>query len=163
MAINQTLQLRGMDVATACADLEARTTAGIRNDFGRLIYLASTRDYNTGEYHHEGLSSKFGSEIAAPALLTCHEEAFGRLVRLCLEDFARELERYVDSARVRRSEILRTWTSLEPYRMLLPASCSPLIAQLFVSNCKIALEILKCREQFDDQAGSAAIRAATLH
>lgn len=154
------LKMTRMKVATARDDLEARTITAIENDFARLVYLASTRDYNTGEYRHEGLSSRFGREGAAAALLTCHEEVFYRLVRLGLEEFTRELEGYVDSPSSRRNDILCAWTSLEPYRVLIPASSKPLVAQLFVSNCKIALEILKTRKPSEDRLDVAGFHAA---
>src|SRR6266404_4882280 len=48
-------QLRRMDVEAAREDLNNRTLARIGLEFGRLIYLASTRDYNTGRYYHDGL------------------------------------------------------------------------------------------------------------
>jgi len=38
-------------------DLLHRTLSRISCDLGRLIYLASTRDYNTGNYYHEGLAT----------------------------------------------------------------------------------------------------------
>jgi len=43
-------------------DLVNRTLSRISCDLGRLIYLASTREYNTGNYHHEGLASRFGAK-----------------------------------------------------------------------------------------------------
>jgi hypothetical protein len=153
------LNMTRMDAAAARDDLEARTIIAIGNGFGRLVYLASTRDYNTGEYRHEGLISKFGREGAAAALLACHEEVFYRLVRLGLEEFTRELERYVDSPSAQRNKILTAWTGLEPYRVLIPASCNPLVVQLFVSNCKLALEILKTRKPSEDNVDVAGFHA----
>ena len=32
---------------------------------GRLIYLASMRDYNTGNYHHDGLAASFSPPVTA--------------------------------------------------------------------------------------------------
>ena len=59
---------RRMDSETAIDDLKNRTIAGIAGDIGRLIYLASTRDYNTGRYYHAGLASRFTEEVASNAL-----------------------------------------------------------------------------------------------
>jgi len=55
-------------VQEAYDDLLNRTLARIPCDLGRLIYLASTRDYNTGNYYHEGLANRFRAEVARKAL-----------------------------------------------------------------------------------------------
>ena len=55
-------------VQEAYDDLLNRTLSRISCDLGRLIYLASTRDYNTGNYYHEGLASRFSPEVARKAL-----------------------------------------------------------------------------------------------
>jgi len=52
-------QLVRMDVEAAKEDLRIRTLGPIGYDFGRLLYLASVRDYSTGEYHHHGLARSF--------------------------------------------------------------------------------------------------------
>ncbi len=46
-------------VQDAYDDLLNRSLSRISCELGRLIYLASTRDYNTGNYYHEGLASRF--------------------------------------------------------------------------------------------------------
>ncbi len=51
-------------VKEAYDDLLRRSLSKIRGDLARLIYLASTRDYNTGKYHHDGLAARFQAEIA---------------------------------------------------------------------------------------------------
>src|SRR2546430_10794616 len=51
--------VRLVPVQEAYDDLLHRTLSRISCDLGRLIYLASTRDYNTGNYYHEGLATRF--------------------------------------------------------------------------------------------------------
>ena len=62
-------------VRKAYDDLERRTLSGMPGDFARLIYLASTRDYNSGMYHHEGLAARYGIEQAREALQTAQQPA----------------------------------------------------------------------------------------
>ena len=51
--MNATVKL--VPVQAAYDDLLNRSLSKISCDLARLIYLASTRDYNTGTYHHDGL------------------------------------------------------------------------------------------------------------
>src|SRR5215469_10485710 len=90
-------QLTRVDVKAARADLENRTLAKIGLEFARLIYLASTRDYNTGRYYHDGLASRFSEEVAGKALAEAHLEIFQRLALLPLEDLLAEVQRYLQS------------------------------------------------------------------
>jgi len=53
-----------MDVQKAAEDVHRRTLATIPRALDRFIYLASTRDYNTGMYFHDGLAARFSAEVA---------------------------------------------------------------------------------------------------
>jgi hypothetical protein len=130
---------------SAYEDLLRRTLANIPCDLARLIYLASTRDYNTGTYHHEGLSTRHQPGEARDALQTAHREIFCKLATKNLEDLVEELERYVHISREHPSGLVRAWQELEPYRVAVPMEVDPTMVRLFLSNIKIALEVLKLR------------------
>ena len=132
-------------VREACEDLMERTLAFLPGSFGRLIYLASMRDYNTGQYYHEGLAKRFSQEVAEEALTRCHREAFHLLLRSPLAELVGELERYIGSTPTEADQLLDTWERLQPYRVAVPAQSSPVLAEFFTSNVKIALTILKHR------------------
>jgi hypothetical protein len=135
-----------VSVEEAYDDLLRRTLSKIQGDLARLIYLASTRDYNTGKYQHDGLAARFQAEIAGQALEMAHREIFHRLAACSLRELVGEVEIYVSSSRQSREEILEVWQKLEPYRVALPVDVNVAAAQLFVSNVKLALAIL-CRRQ----------------
>jgi hypothetical protein len=137
-ASDETVTLQG-----AYEDLLRRSLSKISGDMGRLIYLASTRDYNTGTYHHEGLAARFRSDIAGQALATAHRQIFDKLSTCPLEQLVRELETYVQSCRQTREEILQVWQKLEPYRVALPVDANRVVARLFVANVRLALAILR--------------------
>ncbi len=128
-------------------DLERRTLSAIRCDLARLIYLASTRDYNSGVYHHEGLAARFGGEQAREALETAHRNIFRRLVALPLEELVRELEAYVSVSHETPQGLIRAWQELEPYRVAIPMEMDSTMVQLFLSNIKLALQVLQLRQE----------------
>lgn len=139
-------ELKHEDVEAARRDLSERTLSKIRGDFARLVYLASMRDYNTGEYHHEGLACMFTEGIAGRAIASCHREVFERLVLCPLKELVEQLELYASSNCSTSSKLVRIWGRLQPYRVTVPLECSPLTARFFVSNIKTALAILQSRQ-----------------
>lgn len=130
-------------IEAAVRDLEERTLAELPGDLTRLVYLSSTRDYNTGEYQHAGLADRYGAETAQCALARCHQSAFEDLVQLRLADLVLQLATYIESTGAERDKVLATWRDLEAYRVLIPVSCDRLSAEFFVSNIKLALEVLR--------------------
>src|SRR5260370_40214910 len=103
-------------VEGAYDDLLCRSLSKIKGDLARLIYVASTRDYNTGKYQHDGLAARFQAEIAGQALEMAHREIFHRLAEGSLQEPVGEGEIYVSSSRQSRPEILEVGQKLEPYR-----------------------------------------------
>jgi hypothetical protein len=136
-------------------DLLRRTLAGIQCDLARLIYLASTRDYNSGMYHHEGLCARYGEEPARDALQAAHRDIFFRLVALTLEELVDELEIYVCLSREAPTGLIHAWQKLEPYRVAVPMEVDSTMVQLFLSNIRLALEVLRFRQK-QSQVGRSA-------
>lgn len=136
-----------LTVEEAYEDLLRRSLSKISGDLARLIYLASTRDYNTGKYHHDGLAAHFQADVACQALELAHRQIFYRMAARSLEEMVAELELYINSSRQSREEVLQVWQKLEPYRVALPVDVNAAVAQLFVSNVRLALAILRRRLQ----------------
>lgn len=129
----------------ALEDLRHRTLAHIGFSFGQLIYLASTRDYNTGRYYHDGLASQFSEEIAAKALAQAHREVFFELALSPLRDFAQQVQQYLLSVGAEPRDVILGWEKLEPYRVVIPMEADPLTVGLFLTNVRIALSIVESR------------------
>jgi hypothetical protein len=133
------------DVLRAYEDFSSRSLARIPSALERLIYIASTRDYNSGLYHHDGLDARFGPVAAAKALEYVHAEVFHEVSLMPLGKLSDELEKYMQSAKEVPLAFLTAWQKLEPYRVAIPMQVDPTVAELFVSNIKIALAVLRYR------------------
>lgn len=146
------------EVQSAYDDFSSRTLSSIASALERLIYIASSRDYNSGLYHHEGLAARFGADAAAKALEFAHVEAFHVVSLLPLERLSVDLEKYMAASREDPVVFLNAWQKLEPYRVAIPMNVDPTVAELFVSNVKIALAILRHRLGKDSPRPSDASR-----
>lgn len=139
-------EVKLMPLQQAYDDLLNRSLSRIPCELGRLIYLASTREYNTGHYYHQGLADRFGPEAAQKALEIAHRQAFYKVSAFSLEDLVEELERYLASTKDDPPECLRAWQKLEPYRIAVPVDVNATVARLFTSNLRLALAILRFRQ-----------------
>jgi hypothetical protein len=142
-----TATVRLVPVQAAYDDLLKRSLSKISCDLARLIYLASTRDYNTGTYHHEGLAARFRPEVAAKALEIAHRQIFYQLSACSLEELVEQLQTYLDCSHESAVDVLRIWQKLEPYRVAIPVEVNPAVARLFLSNVRLALAIWRFRQE----------------
>jgi hypothetical protein len=142
---NSTARFTNPEAQKAYDDLWRRTLARISGDLNRFIYLASTRDYNSGRHHHAGLEGHFGYEAVRQALETAHRELFWKLTRSSLEDLVEELELYMRSSGESPDDLLRTWRTLQPYRVAIPLEADPTAVHLLLANLRLGLEVLQKR------------------
>jgi hypothetical protein len=142
-----------IDIEPAIRDLRSRTLSRLPGDFTRLVYLASSRDCNTGKYYHDGLAFHYSQNVASKAMALCHKEVFDRLVYVSLEELIEELSNYISSTNERPEDFLRSWEHLGSYRVTIPSECDELEADVFLSNLKMALAILRTRQKpaFQDE------------
>lgn len=134
-----------LSLSAAIDDLKKHTLRSLTGDLTRLVYLAATRDYNTGRYYHDGLAIRFSASMANQALAACHRETFEHLLELPLAQFVGELEEYIESNSSEKEELVSMWKTLEPFRIVVPVACDPISAQLFCSNVRLALAVLDFR------------------
>jgi hypothetical protein len=113
------------------------------NDLTRMLYLASLRDCNSGQYLHPQLSARMGVQVANEALLACHDQVFRRLLAVPVSDYVHQLEEYIRYTRMERAVVLRTWRSLQAYRATVPLPALSLYSELFCLNVEAALLILR--------------------
>ena len=70
-------------------DFAATTLAAIPSVFGRLVYIASLRDFSSGKYEHAGLAALYSAEAVQESLECCHYEIFQRILETPLSLQAR--------------------------------------------------------------------------
>jgi hypothetical protein len=127
----------------AAPDLWRNTLAQIPTVFGRLVYLTSLRNPNSGDYEHHGLADLFGSEEANRAMRDSHTELFAEWLCFDLQQQKEDLETYLSEIEGPRRVVLQTWLRLEPYRGCMPASTREVERALFLSDLEMLLALLR--------------------
>lgn len=127
----------------AAPDLWRNTLSQIPTVFGRLVYLCSLRDQNTGTYQHYGLSQVFGRAEAERALRESHRQAFAEWLCFTLEQQKADLDLYLAGLGGERKTILETWIRLAPYRNLVPSTITDVERTLYLADLETILELLR--------------------
>lgn len=128
---------------TPAADLWRHTLSQIPSIFGRLVYLHSLRDSNTGLYHHHGLEAIFGQMEANRAMEHSHEQVFAEWLEFHLEQQKADLEIYVAGLEPERRTVVEAWSRLEPYRSLPPDSARSVERELFLADLETLLTLMR--------------------
>lgn len=137
------LKPKGVLYRGAAPDLWRRTLSQIPSIFGRLVYLCSLRDANSGVYEHYGLAQSFGDEEVNRVLRQSHEQSFSEWLSLSLQQQLADLELYLDGLGANREQIVDTWQRLAPYRNLPPAAAREVERDLYVTDIEALLALLR--------------------
>ncbi len=127
----------------AAEDVWERTISQIPTTFGRIAYLASLRNENSGRYQHFGLARIYSEEEADRVLRSCHREVFAEWLNFSLPQQRRDLEAYLNSIEDDRKTVLATWLDLSPYRNLGPADATAAERRLYLSDLELILDLLR--------------------
>jgi hypothetical protein len=125
------------------ADLWRHTVARVPTAFGRLVYLASLRKPDGGEYEHHSLAQMCGEEQAVETLRRSHAEVFREWLCLTLEQQTADLEGYLSELPGSPRATLITWQEAAPYRNWIPASAEEVERQLYLTDLENVLRILR--------------------
>ena len=128
---------------SASADLWRNTISQIPSVFGRLVYLASSRNPNNGSYEHHGLALVFGEDEANKALKNSHSAVFAEWLSFNLEQQKADLDLYISALFEDKRVVVETWIRLAPYRNLLPASVRSVERRLYLADFTSLLELFK--------------------
>lgn len=81
-----------MTLKSALEDLLGTTLAGVVGIAGKIEYIASLRDTNSGAYSHWGLTRSYGEAAAQRALAEAHRLLFLKLLRTPLRVLRDDVE-----------------------------------------------------------------------
>jgi len=127
---------------SAASDLWRNTLSQIPSVFGRLVYLASLRNANSGRYEHHGLALVFGEDEANRALKKSHSRVFREWLTFNLEQQKVDLDLYLSGLNEDKRTVLTTWLELAPYRNLIPFTLRGVEKRLYTADLKALLELM---------------------
>ena len=125
--------------------------------FARLVFLTSLRDQYSGQYMHEGWATAASSEEVSAALATMHRRIFETVAVLPLVDLCQEIRQHFDSLGETELRTASFWLETEPYYEMIPAGYPQLARKLFISQVRLALEILVKAPHWEHLETSASL------
>lgn len=135
-------KLKGTLERSASADLWKQTLSRIPTAYGRLAYLVSLRDPNSGIYRHHGLAAVFGRDESARALRESHEQAFLEWLQLDLASKTADLRKYVDALEEDHALVLKYLASTARNELQLPECARQGDRLLFHRDFETAVALL---------------------
>src|ERR1700747_1641335 len=121
------------------SDLWRHTLSQIPTTFGRLVFLSTLRDPNTGVYAHYGFAQRVGEEAADQALRQSHSHCCSEWLAFSLEAQKADLDLYLSGIDSEKKTILDTWIRTKPYQNLIPAAAVEVERRLYNSDLETLL------------------------
>lgn len=135
-----------IDPGRAIADLQGHTLNRMKGgDYTRLVYLGSTRDYNSMEYKHDGLAFRWGTEATSIALEFCHRQIFDELANASFRTVYDAFESYLLSGNHDPHQLIPAWLKMQQYRMTVPLFANEYFVELYHANMAAILEAMEHR------------------
>lgn len=134
----------------------ARALGSVETVFEQLIFLGSLRDAYTSHYLHEGWQQVASAEDVHQALLRTHQASFEATLRVSLLELSKQLRLHFQSVGQCERETSVLWLEAEPFRDLVPLGCPPVLRELFISQVRTALEVLRRLPEWSELGGPAA-------
>lgn len=134
---------KGVLERSASGDLWKNTLSRIPTVYGRLAYLSSLRDSNSGVYRHHGLMALFGREESGKALRESHQLVFQEWLNLPLAEKYSDLTEYLKELEDPSQQVLDHWRKAQSYRSLLPDGARPMEIELFARDLDALVETIR--------------------
>jgi hypothetical protein len=117
------------------AEIWRQTLGQISTRFGRLVFLASLRDGQSGRYTHALLLNYMTEEEADRTIRHSHHQVFQQWLFLSLGDQKSDLDQYLSENQAPRYSL--------PYRNLTPSAALEVERQLYLTDLETLLELLR--------------------
>ena len=148
---------RGALERSAAADLFKHTLSRIPTVFGKIAYLASLRNPDSGTYRHHGLSATFGRQDSIQALTESHERVFHEWLLMPLEQKHGDLTEYFASVEEGPEAVIRHWRRSRTYGLNVPESATLAERDFFSKDLELLLDV------FSYAAGAVPGPGSSLH
>lgn len=128
---------------SAAGDLWKHTLSIIPTMYGRLAYLASLRDQNSGIYRHHGLAAMFGRDESNKALRESHEQVFEEWISLSMREKKQDLAQHFAGLEDPVNVVVDYLLTSRTYRAQAPASSRQMEQELFCTDLEALLETIR--------------------
>jgi hypothetical protein len=141
---------------SAAGDLWKNTLSKIPTQFGKLAYLASLRNPDSGIYRHHGLSMVFGRDESNRVLRENHEQVFFEWLNLPLSEKNADLLGYLASLEDPAPMVLSHWIRSKAFSSQAPSAARKMERELFVKDLEALIETIRngWRPEADGPASS---------
>ena len=120
-----------------------RELAEIETAYGRLVYLASLRNSDSGRYEHYATEPR-SRKNAHQQILRLHEAIFREWVNFPLERKKADLDLYIHGLdSIDPAELVDAWLRLTPYKNLVPGAILGPEREQHISDFEALLGLLK--------------------
>lgn len=133
----------GVDDRDVLGETWARELAEIETAYGRLVYLASLRNWDSGRYEHYATEPSLRKN-AHQRILRLHEAIFREWVNFTLARKKADIDFYIrglDS--IDPAELVDAWLRLTPYKNLVPGAILGPEREQHISDVEAILGLLK--------------------
>lgn len=127
-------------------DFSSRSLAAIPSDFGRLYYVTSLKDSDSGRYEHDGLMSLYPENAVQSGISHCHEELFSRILETPLKEQESDLRECLRSAGDQYWDVVDSWRETRYFREMCPEGLPDYLQDLFCSNMSALLATFSAKK-----------------
>jgi hypothetical protein len=127
-------------------DFSSQSLAAISTDIGRLYYISSLKDPDSGRYEHDGLKSLYPENAVQAGISHCHEELFSRILETPLREQERELDTCLGSAGDKYWDVVESWRESRFFQEFCPEGLPDYLQDLFCSNMGALLAIFSSKK-----------------